>query len=142
MPAGGASRLSSTSFRLENPILSNRPLLGDEAIFKQQNSMNHETIAIRVENISMATGIIAGLSAAGAVLAEPSGWDAIGVWLGLADEPWIIKAAPVFGTLATVSGTVSGFTYFYARWQKKRIRNRPQADNSASPEPIRADDAE
>lgn len=102
--------------------------------------MNHETIAVRVENISMATGIIAGLSAAGAVLAEPSGWEAIGVWLGLADEPWVIKAAPFFGALATASGTVSGFTYFYAQWRKRRVGNLARVDNSASPEPIRADE--
>lgn len=96
--------------------------------------MNHEVLAARVENISMATGIIAGLSAAGAVLAEPTGLDAFGVWLGVIDEPWIIKATPLLGALATASGTVSGFTYFFAQWRKRQINGRSEPDNPPSSE--------
>jgi len=72
--------------------------------------MNHETIAARLENIAMATGIIAGLSAAGATIATPTGLSAFGVWLGLMDEPLIVTAAPILDNLATVSGTISGMS--------------------------------
>jgi hypothetical protein len=96
--------------------------------------MNHEIIASRVESIAMGTGILAGLSAAGAVFAEPTGLDAVGVWLGVTDEPLIITAAPVLASLATASGTISGFTYFLAQWKKHQIRSRSKADNSVLPE--------
>lgn len=96
--------------------------------------MNHEFIANRVESISMGTGILAGLSAAGAVLAEPTGLDAIGVWLGITDEPWIITAAPILGSLATASGTISGFTYFLARWKKRPLANPSKPDDLELPE--------
>lgn len=96
--------------------------------------MNHEIIATRVENVSMATGILAGLSAAGAVLAEPTGLEALGVWLGITDEPWIVTIAPILGSLATVCGTISGFTYFLAQRQKRRGKNGATADNSTLPE--------
>lgn len=86
--------------------------------------MNHETVAARVEHIAMATGMLAGLSAAAASLATPTGLSAFGVWLGLLDEPLIVTLAPVFGTLATACGTVSGFTYFYAAWKKRQIRQK------------------
>jgi hypothetical protein len=92
--------------------------------------MNHETIAARAEHISMATGILAGLSAAGAVLAEPTGLDAFTVWLGIADEPLIIRAAPVLGALATASGAISGFTYFLLQLKKRQLRNRPDDKSS------------
>lgn len=98
------------------------------------SSMNHEIIAVRVEHISMATGILAGLSAAGAVLAEPTGLDALGVWLGITDEPLIISAAPILGSLATASGTLSGFTYFWAQRKKRQVQNRTEDDNSTLPE--------
>ncbi|PPD30169.1 MAG: hypothetical protein CTY19_16290 [Methylomonas sp.] len=95
--------------------------------------MNHESIANRVESISMGTGILAGLSAAGAVLAEPTGLDALGVWLGISDEPLIITAAPILGSLATASGTISGFTYFFAQWKKRQPKVRSNQDNSVLP---------
>ena len=96
--------------------------------------MNHETVAARVEHIAMTTGILAGLSAAGAVLAEPTGLEALSVWLGITDEPLIIKAAPILGSLATASGTVSGFTYFLAQWQKRRSKNKAEDAASGVPE--------
>lgn len=68
----------------------------------------------------MASGILAGLSAAGAILAEPSGLDAVSVWLGLTDEPIIIRLAPILGMLATSCGTLSGFTYFLAQWRMRK----------------------
>lgn len=86
--------------------------------------MNHEIIATRVEHVSMATGILAGLSAAGAVMAEPTGLDALGVWLGITDEPLIIRIAPILGSLATASGTLSGFTYFLAQRRKRQIQSK------------------
>jgi len=96
--------------------------------------MNHETIAARVEQFSMATGILAGLSAAGAVLAEPTGLDALSVWLGINDEPLVVRMAPILGSLATASGTLSGFTYFLVQRQKRRTKNRTKEDNATSPE--------
>lgn len=96
--------------------------------------MNHETVAARVEHISMATGILAGLAAAGAVLAEPTGLEAVGVWLGITDEPLIIQAAPILGSLATASGTVSGFTYFLAQWKKRQSDHKKTAADSNLPD--------
>lgn len=69
--------------------------------------------------VSMASGIMAGLAAAGAVWAEPSGWFAVGVWLGLADEPLVISVAPWLGMVATVCGTISGLAFFWAKWQSR-----------------------
>ena len=40
--------------------------------------MNHESVANRVEIVAMTTGILAGLSAAGAAIAEPEGLFAVG----------------------------------------------------------------
>jgi hypothetical protein len=93
--------------------------------------MNHEVIAARVEHIAMATGIIAGLSAVGATIATPTGLTAFGVWLGLVDEPLIITVAPMLDKLATVCGTISGMTYFYAVRKKRRTANQSARDNSA-----------
>jgi len=83
--------------------------------------MNHEKLITRVDGIAMATGIIAGLAAAGSALATPTGLTAFGVWLGLIDEPLIVTLAPILDNLATVAGTLSGFTYFFARWQQRKM---------------------
>lgn len=96
--------------------------------------MKHEIIASRVESISMGTGILAGLSAAGAVFAEPTGLDAVGVWLGITDEPLIITVAPILASLATASGTISGFTYFLAQWKKRQLNNQSKQHDSELPE--------
>jgi hypothetical protein len=88
----------------------------------------HEIVAGRLDTIAMATGILAGAAAAGAVWATPTGLAAVGVWLGLVDEPWIVRIAPVFDTLATVSGTISGGGYFFVRWRKQR-RHTVENDN-------------
>lgn len=68
----------------------------------------------------MASGILAGLAAAGAYFLEPSGLDAFGVWLGLEDEPWIMSAEPILAGIATATGTLSGFTYFWAQGHKRK----------------------
>lgn len=92
--------------------------------------MNHEKIAARVESVSMATGIIAGIAAAGATIAAPTGLAAVGVWLGITSEPLIITAAPILGTVATVTGVISGGTYFYAKWKgRKKPDCIPQEPN-------------
>lgn len=96
--------------------------------------MNHEQLATRVENVSMATGIIAGIAAAGAAIAEPTGFSAVGVWLGIADDPLIVTAAPILGIMATVSGTISGGTYFYAQWKKRQNKGN-QAEEIDSRQP-------
>ncbi|WP_020485564.1 hypothetical protein [Methylomonas sp. MK1] len=93
--------------------------------------MNHEAIAARVEHIAMATGIIAGLSAVAATIATPTGLTAFGVWLGLVDEPLIVTVAPILDKLATVCGTISGMTYFYAVRKKRQTAKQSVSDNSA-----------
>jgi hypothetical protein len=92
--------------------------------------MKHEIIAARMEHIAMATGIIAGLSAAAATLATPTGLTAFGVWLGFMDEPLIVTAAPYLDKLATASGSISGFTYFYSIRKKRKTEKQPLPDNS------------
>ena len=86
---------------------------------------NHEQIAGRVESVSMAATVIAGIAAAGAAIAAPTGLSALGVWLGITSEPLIVIAAPILGTVATVAGTISGGTYFYSKWRKRRKKNNP-----------------
>ncbi|MDX8130298.1 hypothetical protein JWZ98_14995 [Methylomonas sp. EFPC1] len=93
--------------------------------------MNHEVIATRVEHIAMATGIIAGLSAVAATIATPTGLSAFGVWLGLVDEPLIVTVAPILDKLATVCGTISGMTYFYAVRKKRQTAKQSVSDHSA-----------
>jgi hypothetical protein len=88
-----------------------------------KKDMNHKKVATRVESISMASGIIAGISAAGATIAAPSGFDAFGVFLGITDEPFIIIAAPVLGIIATAAGTLSGVTYFFSLWKSRQTKD-------------------
>lgn len=82
--------------------------------------INHQSVADRIETLSMIAGVLAGLSAAGSVLAEPSGLSAFGVWLGLVEQPLIISAAPVLADAATVLGTLSGVAFFWAKWKKRQ----------------------
>ncbi len=84
--------------------------------------MNHEKVASRVESISMASGIVAGISAAGATYAAPSGFDAVGVFLGISSDPLIVTAAPILGVIATAAGIISGVTYFYSLWRKRQAK--------------------
>ncbi len=91
--------------------------------------MDHERIAARIEHVSMATGIVAGLSAAAAAV-QPTGLSAFGVWLGLVDQPLIVTLAPIFGWLATAAGTLSGTAYFIAQWQKRRFRKHAAAKSA------------
>ena len=79
----------------------------------------------------MATGIVAGISAAAASVATPTGLTAFGVWLGLVDEPLIVTVAPVLDKLATVSGVISGISYFFARRKNTKLEKRARPDNSA-----------
>ncbi|AMK75197.1 hypothetical protein A1342_04580 [Methylomonas methanica] len=79
----------------------------------------------------MATGIIAGLSAVAATIATPTGLTAFGVWLGLVDEPLIVTVAPMLDKLATVCGTISGMTYFYAVRKKRQTAKQSAPDHSA-----------
>ncbi|WP_347985861.1 hypothetical protein [Methylomonas sp. AM2-LC] len=95
--------------------------------------MNHETVASRVESVSMASGIIAGISAFGATVYTPTGLSAVGVWLGIDDEPMIVILAPWLGDIATAAGVLSGCTYFYSQWKKRQSkRNVSMAESSES----------
>jgi hypothetical protein len=85
--------------------------------------MSHKSVANRVESISMASGVIAGLSAAGAAFAAPSGFDALGIFLGMSSDPLIVTAAPVLGIMATVTGVISGGTFFYSKWKESQDKD-------------------
>jgi hypothetical protein len=56
---------------------------------------NHEKLATRVEDISMATGVVACVAAAGAVFSAPTGLAAVDVWLGITSVPLIVTAEVV-----------------------------------------------
>ena len=86
----------------------------------------HEKVAKRAEDIAMTTTIISAIVGIGATYAEPSGFYAIGVALGLASEPLIVTAAPIIASVATVTGVISSGAYFYSKWKNKRqLSNTP-----------------
>lgn len=87
---------------------------------------NHKEVAEGIETVSMGLGITAGVAAAGATLAAPSGLGAAAVALGLTSAPLIVTAAPVIAAAATTAGVVSGGAYFYSKW---RSRNDVPADD-------------
>lgn len=86
--------------------------------------VNHEKIATRAEDVSMTTGVVAGIAAAGATIAAPTGLAAFGVALGITSAPLIVTAAPILGVIATVAGTISGGTYFYSKWKNNKKLNK------------------
>jgi hypothetical protein len=90
-------------------------------------STHHELIANRVEKVSMALGILSGVSAIAAIYVEPTGLDAFGVWLGFTSEPLVITAAPILGFLATVFGMLSGIAYFYSLTQQRKASKKKAA---------------
>ena len=86
----------------------------------------HEKVAKRAEDIAMTTTIISAIVGISATYAEPSGFYAIGVALGLASEPLIVTAAPIIASVATVTGVISSGAYFYSKWKNKRqLSNTP-----------------
>jgi len=84
---------------------------------------NHKEVADTIETVSMGLGITAGVSAAGAAIAAPTGIGAVGVALGLTSAPLIVTAAPVLAAAATTAGVVSGSAYFYSKWRSKAAKN-------------------
>lgn len=91
---------------------------------------HHQDIATKVEDVSMTTGVLAGIAAAGAAIAAPTGISAIGVAVGITSAPLIVTAAPVLATIATVTGTISGGTYLYAKWKSRIKKNQELKDVS------------
>lgn len=87
---------------------------------------NHKEVADTIETVSMGLGITAGVSAAGAAIAAPTGIGAVGVALGLTSAPLIVTAAPVLAAAATTAGVVSGSGYFYSKWRSKAAKNAGQ----------------
>ena len=87
---------------------------------QDQTEKTHEKVAKRAEDIAMTTTIISAIVGIGATYAEPSGFYAIGVALGLASEPLIVTAAPIIASVATVTGVISSGAYFYSKWKNKR----------------------
>lgn len=86
----------------------------------EQNDKKHEKIAKRAEDISMSATVLSAVIGVGANLFEPTGLSALGVTLGIIDEPSIVTAAPIVSNVATVTGVISGCAYFYSKWKNKR----------------------
>lgn len=94
---------------------------------------NHKEVADRIETVSMGLGITAGVTAAGAAIAAPTGIGAVGVALGLTSAPLIVAAAPVIAAAATTAGVVSGGAYFYSKW-RSRSAHDTEVDSTAQTE--------
>ena len=87
---------------------------------QEQTEKTHEKVAKRAEDIAMTATIISAVVGIGATYAEPSGFYAIGVALGLASEPLIVTVAPIIAGIATVTGVISSSAYFYSKWKNKK----------------------
>ena len=88
-----------------------------------QTEHTHEKVAKRAEDIAMTATVISAIVGIGATYAEPSGFYAIGVALGLASEPLIVTAAPIIAGVATVTGVISSSAYFYSKWKNHKQRS-------------------
>ncbi|MEN9896790.1 MAG: hypothetical protein RLZZ66_439 [Pseudomonadota bacterium] len=88
-----------------------------------QNEQIHEKVAKRAEDIAMTATVVSAIVGIGATYAEPSGFYAIGVALGLASEPFIVTAAPIIAGCATVTGVISSSAYFYSKWKNHKQRS-------------------
>lgn len=86
----------------------------------EQNDKKHEKIAKRAEDISMTATVVSAVVGVGANFFEQTGLSAIGVAIGILDEPLIVTAAPMVSNVATVTGVISGCAYFYSKWKNKR----------------------
>lgn len=86
----------------------------------EQNDKKHEKIAKRAEDISMTATVVSAVVGVGANFFEPTGLSAIGVAIGIFDEPLIVTAAPMVSNVATVTGVISSCAYFYSKWKNKR----------------------
>jgi len=89
---------------------------------RMKTRIHHKRVADKIETVSMGLGITSSIVAAGAALATPTGFSAIGVALGITSAPLIVTAAPLIETAATVTGVISGGAYFYARWKSKKVK--------------------
>lgn len=78
---------------------------------------NHKEVAEGIETLSMGLGITAGVTAAGAAIAAPTGLSAVGLALGIWSAPLIVAAVPVIAAAATTVGVISGGAYFYSKWR-------------------------
>ncbi len=100
-----AGQASQHARQLSSKAASEVKLLGEQAVTTLRKlDENHEVIAERVENVSMAAGIASGTAAAVAFVAAPSGLAAAGVALGVTSAPLIVAAVPVLGAVETVAG--------------------------------------
>lgn len=93
---------------------------------------NYKEVADGIETVSMGLGITAGVTAAGAAIAAPTGLSAVGVALGVTSAPLIVAAAPVVAAAATVAGVVSGGAYFYSKWKS---HNAQDTEDNSIPRP-------
>jgi O6-methylguanine-DNA--protein-cysteine methyltransferase len=89
---------------------------------KMKTRIHHKEVADKIETVSMGISITSGVVAAGAALAAPTGFSAIGVALGITSVPLIVTVAPVIGAAATVTGVISGGAYFYSKWKSKKAK--------------------
>lgn len=92
-------------------------LAGKVTDLARRADTNHKAVANGIETVSMGLGITAGVAAAGAALAAPTGISAAAVAVGLSSAPLIVAAAPVIAAAATTAGVVSGGAYFYSKWR-------------------------
>ena len=90
---------------------------------ENENPNKSQESCRQIETVSMGLGITSGLVAAGASLAAPTGFSAIGVALGITSAPLIVTAAPIVGAAATVTGIISGGAYFYSKWKSKKAND-------------------
>jgi hypothetical protein len=96
----------------------------------QKADPNHKEVAEGIETVSMGLGIAAGVTAAGAAIAAPTGLSAVGIALGIGSAPLIVAAAPAIAVAATTAGVISGGAYFYSMWRSKGAEDAD--DNSTS----------
>lgn len=81
---------------------------------------NRDKIADRAETASKAGKLIAAATMAGAAMAAPSGWTALGVAAGIVSAPAIVTVAPVIASVAGGAMLFSTAASLYAKARKRR----------------------
>lgn len=80
----------------------------------------HAKLAEVSGDIAKGTRVIAGVAAAGAAVAAPTGLTAVGVALGLTSAPLIVTAAPILIGIATAAATVSAAAHLYSKFRRRQ----------------------
>lgn len=77
----------------------------------------HQEVAGFSDTVSKALRVTAGLSAAGAYIAAPTGLTAVGVSLGIVSTPVLVAAAPILASAAGIGLTVSAAASLYSKFR-------------------------